>query len=381
MNVRNSMAWGMLFPAMCMLMSGVSAVAQHQLTITTIDAPGAGAAYGYGTESIAINPAGVVAGFYVGLSNVVHAYVWTDGKFTTFDGPGVPSHASTDPFSPPSSWINTDAPGTYALGIDATGAVTGYYIDASNVAHGYLRAPDGRFTSFDVPHAGAGSGQGTFASNMNLEGTIAGNYTDKNNVSHGFVRAPDGAITEFDPPGAQGTWLGWFQCISTTGAVTGYYADSGGVLHGFVRDPNGKITTFEVAAKGLTGGQGTETWAINPAGTSVGVFVDANSVNHGLVRAADGKITVFDVPLAPAGANTVAEAIDPAGAVVGFYNDANGVHHGFLRAVDGTFTYFDVPAAGNGFHQGTVPLGNNPEDTVIGFWIDSDWVWHGFVRK
>ena len=380
---RNWIARGMLLPAMCMLM--IPAVAQYRPTITSIDAPGAGTTSGYGTEVIAINPAGVMAGFYVGSDNVVHAYVRTpNGWFTTFDGPGVPLSVPTDPFSPPGTWINTGAPGTYALSIDARGAVTGYYVDANNVAHGYLRAPDGKFTSFDVPNAGMGAGQGTFASSMNLEGTIAGSYTDTSNVSHGFVRARDGAITEFDVPGAANTWVEWADCISLTGAVDGTYADSTGVSYGFVRHPNGVITTFEFAATGLTAGQGTNTWGINTVGTTVGAFVDASNMYHGLVRAADGKMTVFDAVdcagcVPPAG-NTVPEAIDGAGTVAGFYNDANGVHRGFLRSAQGKFTFFDVPGAGTQFLQGTVPLFNT-RDAAVGFWVDDNYVWHGFVRK
>jgi hypothetical protein len=365
-----------------MLGAGIFAMAQSP-RIIEFEAPGAGTTYGYGTESIAINPGGVIAGFYVGYDNVVHAYVRTpDGKFTTFDGPGVPSSAPVDPFSPPSSWINDLAPGTYGDAIDEWGAVAGYYVDASNVAHGYLRAPDGKFTSFDVPHAGTGPGQGTFAVDMNLQGTIAGFYVDTNDVNHGFIRAPHGAITEFDVPAAAigpglGTQLGTAQCISTTGAVDGNYFDSDGVAHGFVRDPNGKFTTFEVKATGLTAGQGTYTWGINWAGATVGGFVDANNVYHGLVRAPDGNITVFDVPAAVG--NTVSEAINAAGAVVGFYNDANGVHHGFVRSPHGKLTFFDDPAAGNLFHQGTVPMFNT-EGAVVGFSIDKNYVWHGFLR-
>ena len=36
------------------------------------------------------------------------------------------------------------------------GCVTGPYIDANNVFHGYLRAPDCTFTTFDAPDAGNG---------------------------------------------------------------------------------------------------------------------------------------------------------------------------------------------------------------------------------
>ena len=384
MKTRNCLAWGMLLPAMCLLILRVPAVAQHRPTITTIDAPGAGAIYGYGTEAIAINPAGVITGYYIGYDNIVHAYVRNPyGKFTTFDGPGVPSYVPTDPISPPVPWVNTSAPGTYSIAIDADGAVTGYYMDANIVAHGFLRAPDGKFTPIDVPGAGSvpGQGQGTYSANMNLEGTIAGTYVDANNGSHGFVRAVDGAIKKFDVPGATGsTWLNWAQCISTSGAIAGTYADSAGVSHGFLRDPDGKITTFEFAATGLTAGQGTNAFGINAAGTIEGAFVDANNVYHGLVRTADGKIAVFDAPGAPFGHNTIPEAIDSKGTVAGLYSDADFVFHGFLRSADGGFTSFELPGAGSQFKQGTFPMFNTDE-SAVGFWIDSNYVQHGFVLQ
>ncbi len=58
------------------------------------------------------------------------------------------------------------------------GAFTGYYIDASNVNHGFLRAPDGTFTTFEAPGAGTGADQGTFPEALNPEGAIEGYYTD-----------------------------------------------------------------------------------------------------------------------------------------------------------------------------------------------------------
>ena len=378
MTTRDFMACGRLLPAWCMLLFGVPAVAQHQPTITSIDAPGAGTTSGYGTLIQAINPAGVIAGYYVGFDNVAHAYVRTpDGWFTSFDGPGVPLSAPTGPLSPPSPWANTSAPGTYAAAINALGAVAGYYIDANYVAHGYVRTPDGRFTSFDVPHAGKAAGQGTLSTNINLEGTIAGSYVDADNASHAFLRTRDGAIAEFDVPGSSGTWLGWAQCISTTGAINGTYADAAGVDHGFVRYPNGEMTTFEVAASGLGAGQGTNTWSINAAGATAGAFVDAGNAYHGLVRNAAGKITIFDVQGA---VNTTVENIGPTGVAVGDYKDANSAHHGFMRSSQGELSFFDIPGAGGGPGQGTVPLFNTA-DTVVGFWVDDNYVWHGFVRQ
>jgi hypothetical protein len=70
------------------------------------------------------------------------------------------------------------------------------------VYHGFLRAPDGTFTTFDAPGAGTGAYQGTFAISINPAGAITGYYTDASNVDHGFLRARDGTITTFEAPGS-----------------------------------------------------------------------------------------------------------------------------------------------------------------------------------
>jgi len=404
-----------LLPAICTLILGIPAVAQHRPTFTTIDAPDAGHTYAYGTEVIALNPFGVAVGYYVGYDNIVHGYARTpDAGFIEIDAPecapGQTSQCvppslpdSDDPFTPPSTWINLNAPGTYAAAVDLMGAVTGYYVDANGVAYGFLNRGSGShwlrdkhgpdFTPIIVPDAGAEAGQGTFATNINLKGTIAGYYVDASYGSHGFIRARNGAITTFDVPDGIGTTsLGWSQCISLKQYVAGTYFDSTGLANGFVRHPNGKsFTTFEYVDadqnQDLTpwSGQGTNVWGINAGGTAVGGFIDANNIYHGLVRTADGKITVFDVPRAASGAHTVSEAINDENTTVGFYNDADGVHHGFMRSADGRYTYFDDPNGGDQFHQGTVPM-FIVGDAVAGFYEDGNYVWHGFewhgvVRK
>jgi hypothetical protein len=70
------------------------------------------------------------------------------------------------------------------------GAITGNYVDVSYVNHGFVRAPDGTITSFDVPNAGTGPGQGTLPSGINQMGAITGLYIDSNNMAHGFLRIP-----------------------------------------------------------------------------------------------------------------------------------------------------------------------------------------------
>ena len=136
-----------------------------------------------------------------------------DGKIATFDGPG------------------TGVQATLGLSTTWRGATVGTYLDASNLYHGFLRWPNGKITTVDVPGAGTGAYEGTFPEAMNDEGMIAGNYTDTKGASHGFVLTRDGRITKFDAPGA-GTGSGQGTVpyyVGETGAVTGFFIDSSGV--------------------------------------------------------------------------------------------------------------------------------------------------------
>ena len=83
--------------------------------------------------------------------------------------------------------ISFDAPGAGTAGtlpqaITPAGAITGFYFDANFTDHGFLRAPDGSFTTFDP----AGS-LGTAPFSINPAGAIAGSYIDASNVNHGFL--------------------------------------------------------------------------------------------------------------------------------------------------------------------------------------------------
>ena len=133
-------------------------------TITTFDAPGAGTGPGQGTQPFAINPAGLITGFYLDAGDVYHGVLRTpDGAITTFDAPG----AGTGP-----------GQGTRPFSINPGGTISGRYVDAGDVGHGFLRTPDGAITTFDVPGAGTGPGQGTHGDNINPSEAIAARYSD-----------------------------------------------------------------------------------------------------------------------------------------------------------------------------------------------------------
>jgi hypothetical protein len=268
--------------------------------------------------------------------------------------------------------------GTFPQQNTAAGTIVGFYVDANNVSHGFVRDKDGTTTPIDVPGAGTGAGQGTEAYGI-TQARITGIFTDAGGSFgggsgiHGFVLGPDHKFATFDAPGPnQGTLVTFAGAINAAGTISGAYLDGNNVNHGFVRAANGTITSFDPPGSIHTD---LNTLGINSAGTISVLYADANGVGHGAVRAADGTITPFDAPGAGtvpfAGQGTVPESINVVGTITGNSIDANGVNHGFLRAPDGTFTSFDVSEAGTGSGQGTIAEATNPSNVTVGYYFDA----------
>jgi hypothetical protein len=102
--------------------------------------------------------------------------------------------------------------GTRARGINDSGTVTGFYLDANCVSHGFVYdSVSGTFTTLDNPLAfygaqNASGSSGTVLPGINNAGEIAGQYGDVNGHSHGFVVDPTHTqFTEIDAPGAVNT--------------------------------------------------------------------------------------------------------------------------------------------------------------------------------
>ena len=243
--------------------------------ITILNVPGAGTGPGQGTFAGNINPAEAIAG-----ATLTRA-MWLTASCALRTAPSLRLMLRTPAQGPARAPLFLPA---YCL--NPAGAIAGASLDSSDVYHGFLRAPDGTITTFDVPGAGTGPFQGTLPLGINQAGTIEGDYIDSSDVNHGFVRASDGTITTFDVPGAgtgpfQGTSP---QGINAAGAVTGEYVDASDVNHGFVRARNGAITTFDVPGAGTGPGQGTIPLSNNPAGAITGYYIDASDVTHGFLR-------------------------------------------------------------------------------------------------
>jgi hypothetical protein len=68
--------------------------------------------------------------------------------------------------------------------------VTGEFVDASGLMHGFSRSPLGAICALNAPGAGTAAGQGTRPSTNNWAGEVTGWYVDGGGLGHGFVWQP-----------------------------------------------------------------------------------------------------------------------------------------------------------------------------------------------
>jgi len=137
-------------------------------TITTFSAPGSV----NGTYPASINRSGQIAGIYYGRENSSHGFVRDQfGNFTTFTVSG--GVCGADQYM-------------IVTGINDAGEVTGYTVTSHNCATAFLREPDSGVTFFRAPDAGSREA-GTYSEGLNDSGTVEGFYIDADGVFHGYV--------------------------------------------------------------------------------------------------------------------------------------------------------------------------------------------------
>ena len=164
--------------------------------VTNIDYPGATFTQAWGIN----DPQRIVGNFRDPNTHLQHGFLYNNGKFTQLDVPGAVS--------------------TWPRKINNPGAIVGYFTSGSGPdfhSHGFLYDKSGKFTRIDVPFAGATD---TFLSGINSSGIMVGYYVDAKGT-HGFVDIA-GLFLNLDapetPPG-----MGTFALsINDNGATTAY---------------------------------------------------------------------------------------------------------------------------------------------------------------
>ena len=195
------------------------------------------------------------------------------------------------------------APGaqqTVFAGLNDSGSVVGYWVDAAQVQHGFTFA-GGKIATLDVPGA-----SGTSATGINAQGDVTGYDSDSAGSVHGFV-VQAGQMTKIDLPGATLTEP---LRINKAGVVVGVWVDAHGKEGGFTYR-NGAFKTFQVGASMFVTG-------FNDSGTVLGYYNNnAGSVQQGFIRIAGRvkKVVIANSKLVnPTGLNA-------ANSFVGYFND------------------------------------------------------------
>ena len=330
-----------------------AATAVGQGALVTFDAPDAGKAINQGTAPTSINSKSVIAGYYIDSSNLLHGFLRQ------------PNGAITE-FSPP------NMSGVFVLGINTSGQVIGsgtHKVGSTFVTDGFLRSPGGHYTLIDAPCAIY-----TQPLQINDNGMIAG-YFQGSDGMHGFLRDASGNYTVIDDPDAQvgggsgeGTWV---LAINANGAATGYYSDTHTAgIRAFVRDQFGTYTNFDAISGPI---QAIVPNAINQSGEIAGYYADFDYTIHSFLRNASGTVTTFDYPN---GTFTQSFGMNDGGVIVGYYYNTVGKLKGFRRDASGNFITISDPTS----KLGTQPAAINNAGRITGMYMDANSTVHGFVK-
>ncbi len=236
------------------------------------------------TYALGINDTGTVVGWYIDAKPSVHGFLYSNGSYRSLDYPG--------------------ADGTYASGISANGQIVGWYgYNAGNIPHGLLY--NGAFTTIDNPacQGTQSSPGGTQLVSVNDSGQIIGycSWPNPGPAPSAFLYG-GGSSTTIAYPGASGTNL---SKINNNGDIVGN-GDTPTSIIGFV------YSSGSYNAVNFTGSIYTSLFSINDNGQIFGVGVAQGPVLNDFIETA-GKFSAITIPTA---ANYFTD-INDAGVIVG----------------------------------------------------------------
>ena len=220
---------------------------------TTHDFPGSKNTFFY-----ALGNDGQAAGHYEDSDGLYHGVILEDGELRQYDFP--------------------DAVETEIYGIsDATGALTGNFIDADGVRRGFSAD-----TIVEAPEASE-----TYADFVNASGRMVGSYIGTDGVYHPYMRSAAGRFISLDLPNAAKFEYFFVHGINDAGTLVSRAKAAGDV-------PRTYIGSFQHGLHELKvpGSVSTEGWNINQDGSVVGNYDSADGRRHGFIaRPADESVS------------------------------------------------------------------------------------------
>ena len=214
---------------------------------TTYNFPGSLNTYFY-----ALDNAGKAAGHYKDIDGLYHGVILENGELRQYDFPGaaethiygisdetgalsgnaVDEMGVSRGFSGDTLIAFPGAVNTYADFVNAAGAVVGSYVDADGRPHGFIRNPDGSFTTIDVPEMP--NLEFLFVNTITDFGVVAFRAKAVNDILRSYLLLPDGILYEVRLPSSVNTVV---RNVNQDGSIIGYYDLTDGQRYGFVGRP------------------------------------------------------------------------------------------------------------------------------------------------
>ena len=250
------------------------------------------------------------------------AFTLIDGVFTTYNFPG----AQETRF--------------YALGNN--GQAAGHYKDSDGNYHGVI-LENGELRQYDYPDAV----QTFLYGYSDATGALTGDFIDAAGVQRGF----SGDLI-IDIPGSTATHTDF---VNAEGSIVGSYVDADGTYHAYVRLRNGSLATIDLPTKGLT----LEYFFVHGISDARSIVARAKAVGD-VPRTYAGQYVLHELEF-PGAVSTEGYNINQDGSVVGHYESADGRIHGFIaRPVDEAesnhFGNFYTVTLSKGLNMLSVPL-------------------------
>jgi hypothetical protein len=272
------------------------------------------------------------------------------------------------PTQPEYQFIAITLPGPgFAVGINDSGLVTGYYTDPVTGDWSSFLMQRGVLTT-GISAPGATVTAVGPANNLGVEGGNYGDETNQRPVFHDIRRGT------FDPlPEIPGMPLNFGDGINDFGhasgvAYTGGTFDTGGSGLGMNWTWDGKNYSFFTVPGAVNG---ASAGGINDWDQVTGYYVDGSGTPHGFLK--DGsRYTTLDVPGALA---TLAYGINNLTVVTGLYLDANDNPHGYFWC-RGQFVTVDASIPGA---VGSLWYGSNDQGDLAGYFEDTNNVSHAVI--
>ena len=320
---------------------------------TTYDFPGSQNTYFY-----AFGNNGLAAGHYEDSDGLHHGVILEDGELRQYDFPGA---------------IETEIYG-YS---DSREVLTGSFIDASGVRRGFSGD-----IIIEVPEATA-----TYADFVNASGAITGSYVDVDGLYYPYVRTSNGTFVFHDYLDSSLLEYFFVHGITDTRIIVARAKAIGDIPRSYAGTSQQGLSELQFPES-----VSTEGWNINQDGSVVGYYDAADGRRHGFIArpTAETAARFRDIAyLPPPEFNYTYESIDVPGVeflalaassdfedYAGYTKSADGEKDIAFTLIDGVFTTYDFPGSQNTYFYA---LGNN--GLAAGHYEDSNGLFHGVILE